>query len=850
MKINKNSKEQKIIGKCEGCLKPIGMDNPIPELSWSICEPGLFQKSFKVLVYKDAKTVWETEFMHSNQTRVLYEGTALEDITAYTWQIVIETVCGKNIQSEMFKFVTGYLDISAIQAKWIEYPLENDNPVFYSDFYCDNDLEQAYVVISGLGYYEMKINKTRAHDTYNVPGWSDYSKRDFSGLLYPYRDNSEKRVLYNVLDITNMVNKGANRYEVMLGNGFFNQVERGVEGDLSYGTPRLLMEIHLLYNNRRKIFITDDTIFCTQGPLTFNNIYFGEIRNDNIGMSFNGESTAVLCNWEHGGLEAVYGGFDYITETIEPKTIDNDIYDVGKNTSGRVKINAQGPRGAEFKIIYFDAIDSEGNPDFKPSGGEWQIQENKYIFGENEEIEYAETFGWRGFRYFTIEKDIDIDILDIRVEVIHPKPNINNYFITDNEIVNGIHKAFINSQLSNMHSGVPSDCPHRERLGYTGDGQVVADAALFAIGNLEFYKKWIRDIALSQNEDTGFVPHTVPFYGGGGGPAWGSACAIVPWSVYTHNFDVRILAQNYEVITKWIQYLEGKSVNYIVEKEEEGSWCLGDWCMPVNGYNVEDVDVDYILQSLDPKLVNTCYFYHCSKIAVDFGKVLGRDTLYFERLCERIKKNFNDEFFDVKTGRYTDSKFYPNVYPLYFEMVPEKHIEQVVSVLVEDVIKNDYAMKTGIFATSMIFNVLADNDKTDVIENMLEKKEYPSFGYMLNKGATTLWETWDGKASLNHPMFGGVCSFFYRYIAGIRYISSDKMFIIQPLYLKTINKVNASYDSVYGQVKVNWERKTTKEGSSQVSINVTLSGNTKGVLKIEDKIFKIDNGFYKYEFNE
>jgi alpha-L-rhamnosidase len=296
---------------------------------------------------------------------------------------------------------------------------------------------------------------------------------------------------------------------------------------------------------------------------------------------------------------------------------------------------------------------------------------------------------------------------------------------------------------------------------------------------------------------------------------------------------------------KWIGYLEDRSENLIVVREEEGSWCLGDWCMPLEGYAVEEVDLDKILGSLDPRLVNTCFFHHCCVLAEKAGEALGRETLYFKKLAARIKKNFNKEFYDEKTGRYTNSEFYPNIYPLYFGMVPEGETNRVAKTLADDIIKSDYAMKTGIFATSMVFGVLADNGYGKIIESMLEREEYPSFGHMIKSGATTLWETWDGKASLNHPMFGSVCSFFHRYLAGMRYMSRDGMFLIQPLFLENINELEACHESIYGPVYIKWRR---NRGKRTICMEVKLPGNTKGVVKTGESIIKVENGTYKGSF--
>lgn len=833
--------------KCEYCDNPVGVDNPRPYLSWEIAGSDLpiYQSEYKVIVEYNGSAVWDSEFVKSGDTfNIEYSGAELESLSKYVWSVTVRTTDGELLKSGDAYFVTGLLDKTLLKAKWIEHPASHDNPVFYGDFYVKEKLISAYILISGLGYYEFKINGLRGHDTCNVPGWTDYSKRDLTALLYPYIDNSQKRVLYNVYDINSFVKTGLNRYEIMLGNGFFNQVERIVEGDVSYGTPRLLMEIHLKYiDGSEDVVLSNQETFCTDGPIEFNNIYFGERRNDNIGMDFTGGLNALECVWEPGDLECQYDSFDKVKENIKPMDIGHGIFDSGRNLSGRARIKAEGPRGAVFNIAYFDNLDEMGNPDYRSSGGEWQIQENRYVFGIERKVDYFETFGWRGFRYFKIDKDDDVTINDISIDLIYADVNYNDSLQTDNKIVKWIHDAYLNSQTSNMHGGVPSDCPHRERLGYTGDGQVTAKAALMSMNCINFYRKWNRDINLSQNKGTGFIPHTVPFNGGGGGPAWGSACAVIPKELYSRTFDKRIIHDGYGVLQNWIGYLEKKNPGLIIENEEDGSWCLGEWCLPIEGYEVEDVNLKKLFSELPPGLINTAFFHYCALTAVDFGKILARDTTYYERLAGRIKSKFNERYFDKDRFLYSTGKHYSNVYPLYFDLVPDEYKGPVLDSLIEQIKSSGYAMDTGIFGASMMFNVLFNNGRDDVISRILSRDEYPSFGYMKKRGATTLWETWDGNASHNHPMFGGAVSFIYQYLAGIRIFDEERRILIAPVFMESVNEFSLTQSTLMGEISVSWKRNGSGSDSlDKISMKIALPGNTRGAVKIGESVQVIENG--------
>ncbi len=827
--------------KCEGSINPLGIDTAEPVFSWSfICgDKAIYQQDYRIKVFEGSRLCWDSGLVQSNVSiNIKYEGVNLTSMSLYIWNLQVTTVEGEVYESEGNRFATGYLE-SDHDFKWITHPGETENPVFYGDFYVKDELDYCLVAVSGLGYYEMKINDRKPFDFVNVPGWTDYAHRDLANLLYPYTDHSSKRVLYNVHDITPLLEKGLNRFETMLGNGFFNQIERCIEGDMSYGKPRLFMEFTFVYKNEnRDTFILDENTFCTEGPLEFNNIYFGEIRNDNIGLAFDGNMTCEVIDWKHGSMESQFDAFDFVAGEIEPRLLKDDIYDAGTNLSGRVKVIAKAPRGASFTISYFEGL-KDGEPDYGPSGGLWQIQENKYIFGGQEKVEYRETFGWRGFRYFMLEKDEDVEIIDIRVEVIHGASEGKGSFECSDKTIEWIYGAYVKTQLSNMHGGVPSDCPHRERLGYTGDGQVTCDSALLSIDAEAFYRKWMVDIFASQDSETGFIPHTVPFYGGGGGPAWGSACAIVPWVLYNHTFDRRILQKAYPVVCKWIKYLETKNPDLIIRKEEDGSWCLGDWCLPVEGYGVDEVNLDSIFDAMDPAIVNTCYFYKCISICIDMGKTIGRSTVYHERLAGRVKQRFNEEFLDRKEMKYGTGRYCSSVYALAFGMVPLENCQSVAKGLDKYIQENDYRMMLGIFGTSLIFNVLSEHGLLSTVEKMMKREGYPSFGYMMKNGATTLWETWDGNASGNHPMFGSVVSYLLRNLAGLRFFNDEGLFLLEPQFPEDIQYASGVIETVFGTAGLAWRKSDDK---SIITIQISLPGNTRGALRALGKTIVIENG--------
>ncbi|MBN2853715.1 MAG: family 78 glycoside hydrolase catalytic domain [Clostridia bacterium] len=834
--------------KCDYLVQPVGIDSDKPHFSWTIEDESnlVEQIQYRIKVCYNSDIVWDSGYVESNrEVAIEYNGDPLKSLKKYDFSVNLKLSDGRELSEKSF-FVTGLFNNKDKNASWITHPNGHDNPIFYKDIIIKGDIKSAYMVISGLGYYECTINDTKAHDTLLVPAFTDYMERNLSNLNYPYVNDSDKRILYNTYDVRESFKKGSNSLKVMLGNGWFGQNERNIEGDMMYGCPRLFLKIAIEYKNGEKQeILSDDSFFVTEGPYEFNNIFFGEIYNDNIGRDFSYQYHAEVIEDDMGELHSQITGADRAIELIKPIRRSEHIYEVEKNMTGWVRFTARGVRGAKINIKFFEKLSDDMTPDFYSTGGDWQIQQDTCIFHNEELITYEPKFTWHGFKYFYIEKDDDIEIIELNAVKVHSDLKVKSTVKTDNELINWLYDTYVNTQLCNYHGLVPSDCPHRERAGYTGDGHITVDAALYSLDSYYLYKKWNTDIIYSQHKESGFIPHTVPFIGGGGGPAWGMAVAIVPYTAYLHTFDKRILEDSYEAIKNWVEYLRKKSNKLIIDKEEEGSWCLGEWCIPVEGYQVESVVLKNIFDALDPRLVNTCYFYHCVEILETVSTILNDDCSAYSKLKEEIRNAINDKFLDSKTGKYYKGEYGANIYPLYFNIVPEKHKDKVLDSLEKDIIKNQYKTKTGIFATAMLPKVLIENNREAVFVKMLKNNEYPSFGYMKENNATTLWETWDGNSSINHPMFGGIVSFIFKYIAGIKYINASNEIIIQPEFNIGINHCHIEYESIYGNISVYWSK-----SDQHIDIEIKSPGNVKIVFVHKEDYMVLKHTLNKFTIKE
>ncbi|MEA3460564.1 MAG: family 78 glycoside hydrolase catalytic domain, partial [Bacteroidota bacterium] len=433
-----------------------------------------------------------------------------------------------------------------------------------------------------------------------------------------------------------------------------------------------------------------------------------------------------------------------------------------------------------------------------------------YILKGQETEVWEPCFTWHAFRTVDVSSPIPLTLESITGMVVNTDVKPAGMFHSSNELFNTILENFQRTQLGNMHGGVPSDCPHRERRGYTGDGQIAAEAAIFNFDMASFYTKWMKDLGDAQNPETGYVPNTVPYQSGGGGTAWGSAYIIIPWQIYLYYGDKTILKEHYPGMKLWIEYLKSLTDPTGILNEEK----LGEWVPP---------DVTEI----PPSLVSTAYYYYDLKLLSDIATVLEKpgDSGYFRDLAAQTKKAFNRKYYRESTKSYSIGRQGANVFALGFGLVPENRIGEVFKSLVRNIESNTGEhFDTGMMGTPLALDVLTRYGRVDLAYSMMNQHDYPSFGDAIDQGATTIWETWLGDASHSHPMFGSVCQWFYQALAGI-YPDPDnpgfKNMIIKPHALRNLEFAGANYESVFGRIESHWEW-----DGNDLLLNLGLPANT------------------------
>lgn len=403
------------------------------------------------------------------------------------------------------------------KSSWIIAPKKYESPVIVRKFSVF-DVKTAEISLSSLGNFILYINGKRVGNEYFLPSNSIFCERDASQFYYPIKDEFTYRCYYSIYDIKDYLINGENTAEIALGNGWYRQNERIAEGNVAFGESLgAIYAVVLEDKNGESVLHSDGTEICRTSNTVKSSLFYGEIYDSRITEYETSEVT--VKELPDTVLTFDDAPPDRIIKEIEPKLIFQEkgrkLYDAGENISGFVAILTNAPYGEKITIRFADEVKNNElffvglGTNYKNPNGVPQIMEDVFI-GDGKEHTFEPKFLWHAFRYF----EITGDAVPIKVKVINSDVSVTSDFKSSSEELNWLYKAYVRTQTDNMHQGVPLDCPHRERLGYTGDGQVCAPAAMLMLDAKEFYKKWIRDIFDSQDKKTGHVNHTAQDFQG------------------------------------------------------------------------------------------------------------------------------------------------------------------------------------------------------------------------------------------------------------------------------------------------------------------------------------------------
>ncbi len=830
---------------CEYLTNPTIVDETNPRLGWINVadenERGQNQTAWQIRVASSKELLsnpdlWDSKKTTGNQSaRVRYEGKPLESRQDCWWQVKVWDK--DNIASEWSEPASwhmGLLNPSDWQARWIGAPWQGEEalpkpmnpaaplpeqlpppaPVFRKEFNVNKEIEKAVVYVTGLGYFELWLNGEKVGDDVLVPNQTNYGKRP--NLLeqnIPLPDDFRNyKVMYLAYDVKDRLNEGQNVMGSLVGNGFYNPAKYWAEG---YGTPRFIAQMHVTYaDGSEEVVVTDESWKASKSPIRMDMVYYGEhydAREEQPGWCTKDFDDSA---WEQvairkapeGNMVAHTAHPDKVVERLKPVRIEKKydgtwFIDFGVEVSGWVKLSdVEGPEGHKIEIKY---LSNEYSGD------------NSYVFSGKGKENYATRFNWFIFREVEIKNWPGVlNPEQVTAEVVNTYVEESADFETSNPLFNEVNKIWKRSQTDNMHGGIASDCPHRERSAYTGDGQVACVTVMHNFDTRNFYQKWIHDIIDAQIVETGYVPNGAPWQPGcGGGVAWGAAISIMPWEYYLHYGSLDILEDSYPAMKDYIRYMQTwVDEDGIMHQQRTGRdgkvlrWFnLGEWVTP------GDLPPD--------DLVHTFYFWRCADLTSKSAKVLGKEgeARKYADLAEKTKQAFHSRFYNNEKGTYGDAG--ANVFALKMG-VPENQYKKVVSALEENMIGNDGHLDTGIFGTQFLFETLSENGLHHLAYEAMNKKEEPGYGRWLTLGATTTWEHWDTGGSHNHPMFGGGLVWYYRKLAGMNADPENpgyRHIIFRPQPVDELSFAKYYNNTAYGEAGIYW-----KKENNVFSMDVTV----------------------------
>lgn len=686
--------------------------------------------------------------------------------------------------------------------------------------------------VLGLGFFKCYINGVCINPDTFLPLSSDYE----AGCDPKDEVLSGHRIYVPNFDITPFVKKGDNVIAIHFGGGWYTHKCR------VFGLPKAIYCISAEESDGTVNYVSNES--CRIGDSYVEAYEFVKFENHNytayeecFGEDFDDS------NWQFAtvteSLETEYCSTDCpcdaLIEKLTVKAIgkseNGTVYDCGQNTTGFPVLEIDAKAGETVTVVFSEHITSDGNVDPRHSHG----QKFSVVSGGKKLTVQAE-FTWYGFRYFEIIGDATPKC----VKVVHTNLSSASTFDCDNETLNWIYKTFIHTMLCNMHTGHPSDCPHIERRGYTGDGQLTCHAVLTVLDAEKFYKKWLQDIADSQDTISGHIQYTAPYIRSGGGPGgWGCAIVEVPYQIYKHYGDKTVLEKYYGNMRRYIDYLEEHSAYGLVVSDKEGEWCLGDWCGPNVLYPDRDITSHNQQVILPASMVNTYFMVKSLQTMCEIAKLIGKD----EDIAEYTEK------IEYRKGAITAA--YYNTFDFNFIMNVQGANAFAVDIGLgtKNTYKNlvNYYTKlghydTGIFATDILTRVLFENGNAELAVDILTNNGDQGFEHWRRNGATTFHEYWDSNRSRSHshPMFGAPVAYIFEYMLGIKQTPSSAGYTelaIKPQGISRFNRMSGSMKTPNGTVSVSYEK---IDGKSKFSI--VIPEGTKATFKYSDYECTLNTG--------
>lgn len=827
--------------QCEYMDNPLGIDTDVPRFRW---RSAVKQDQYRVVVDKDSLAVidgsgahWDSGQMDGSDNLIVYAGPKLKPYTRYYW--AVHTMSdGVLHKSTVASFETGIRDEANWQGEWITDTEDvNLRPAGYfrKPLSIDKAIRSARAYVAAAGLFELFVNGEKMGDH----------------VMDPMYTRFDKTILYVTHDVTTALKQGDNAVGMILGNGWYNHQSTAVwDFHKAHwrGRPRFCINIRIEYEDGTIQTVASDSSWKTAlSPIIFNSIYTAEhydARREQKGWNrpgFDDQSWKTVLTVRKPAEKIrsqvlhPIRRVSRIAPTGFRKINDRKyIFDLGKNIAGISELTVSGSAGTTLRLKHGEQLDSLGNVDqsnidvhYRPTDDSDPFQTDIFILkGEGDE-QFSPHFNYKGFQYVEITSDQPVELSRSSLMGIemHSDVPVAGHIQSSSDLINKIWAATNNSYLSNLF-GYPTDCPQREKNGWTGDAHIASETGLYNFDGITVYEKWLADHR-DEQRDNGVLPSIIPTagwgYEWGNGPDWTSTIAILPWNLYLFYGDSRPLAESYENLKRYVDHITE------ISPKATTDWGLGDW-VPV--------------KSVTPKeLTSSLYYYTDTRILAKAAAILNKpdDARHYEALAATIAEAINRKFLDRTRGIYGSGLQTELSAPLFWGIVPDDVKDKVVSNLVQRVHSDGDHIDVGLLGTKTILNALSENGQAELAYTLASQETYPSWGYWIKNGATSLFENWpiDAKSDIsrNHIMFGEIGAWLFKSPGGIKADEKApgfKHILLEPHFVSGLQSFEAKHTGPYGEIVSSWSR-----NGDRVHYSAVVPPNSSATLRVSSKTFHV-----------
>jgi alpha-L-rhamnosidase len=835
---------------------PQGIDVTDPRLSWVLAAAdakarGLRQTAYRVIVAANERALaagtgdlWDTGKVASDQSaQVVYRGKPLTSGAAAFWKVQVWDQDGNASDwSAPAQWSMGLLHPQDWQAKWIG----RDEPgttnaghrmaarLVRKEFQAPKQVRRATVYYAGLGLSELYLNGAKVGDHVLSPGLTDY----------------DKHVLYVTFDVSKQIATGRNAIGLMLGNGRYH-APRLEAKTRNFGDPKAILRLDIEYQDgSRSSVVSDETWkLSTAGPIRANNEYDGEEYDARMELAGWNRADFDDSKWAPAHIVAAPAGVLSaqmaeplrVTETLRPVSVKMlkpgvYVFDMGQNMVGWCRLRVNGPKGTAITLRHAETLNPDGSL-YIANLRTARATDLYTLKGEGAEV-WEPRFTYHGFRFVEMTGFPGAPTATaLEGRVVHDDMEQSANFTSSNTLLNQIHHNMFWGIRGNYRS-IPTDCPQRdERQGWLGDRSQVSRSEAYMFDVAAFYTKWMTDIADSQKPD-GSVPVVSPNYWPNyyDDLTWPGTFIFVHGMLYDEYGDKRAMERNYPAMKKWLDHEATFLKDGLMPKDQYGDWCVP----PEDPKLIHSVDPARIT---DHTLLGTTYYYELLRTMARYARLLDKpaDAADFDARAGQMNAAFQKRFFKPASGIYDNGTQTSSILPLYFGMVPPENRAAVFESLTRNIERTSNGhVGTGLVGAQWLMRTLTDNGRADVAYQIATQKTYPGWGYMVEKGATTIWELWNGDTadpamnSGNHVMqIGDLAVWMYEYLAGIRSSPERPGFqrtVIHPVPAGDLTFVKASHKSMYGTIATSWKR-----DAGHFTLEVTIPPNTSALVTLPAK---------------